>query len=706
MFNNIENMCRASGEERNLKKNTIVTAFIIILVATLTLPPLFFRAQGASTKITSVSPQKGKVKDSIYLAGTINTTNGPYIIWFGEQNVSNISPARTAIGNDVTATFSVPQIPSGNYTIALQDVNKNINATTWFYVSSAYYVKAITPTAPRQLQENSTVGIWVNVTGGARNTVYSANITVTFPSPGNETYWTLVKLTNTTDTGQGYNMDVVYPSGFHGTSHANYTGTYAAAFNKTLALNTFTIGLTNSTEYHRFQRVSIQAAGYRSNENVTVKISYGQKIVNKASVNATSRGLISAGWTVPKNASVGLYTLNVTSTRGPTTKNPPDVQYFTVPGFDVNLTTRNLAGETVQNVGVKVFENGASVVNATSNPVGLAQMKLEIGNYTGSAYYEGQKVGEQSINITGATSLPFSCNLTNLKVFVTGIVKGVETPIPFVRIYLTPENRTLTTDINGTAIAHSLLPNRPYVLNASQYTVLFNTTKISQLPAVAWINRNITIPNAALSIYVTDGQNRTIGNALVRAEELTENLFYENSTVDGSVVFSSVIGKYRIGVYGKINGVYVKLNNITIDLFQNEPVPIVCRLYGLNVSLKVVDYFGQIIPNANVVMRLGDLQYSPSTVSGGVTTFNNIVGGDLQVSVYLPGQSQPDTVTTIYVNSSKTVEVRLEKHVMLAGLLVDTGQFTTAMIIVITVILLLLVEVYRRRRFKPKKGSS
>jgi hypothetical protein len=205
---------------------------------------------------------------------------------------------------------------------------------------------------------------------------------------------------------------------------------------------------------------------------------------------------------------------------------------------------------------------------------------------------------------------------------------------------------------------------------------------------------------------VTDGQNRAIGNALVSAEELTENLFYENNTVDGKTLFNSVIGKYKIDVYRKIDGVNVTLNETTIDLFQNELVPIVCKLYGLNVSLKVVDYFGQIIPNANVVMRLGNLQYAPSTVSGGVTTFNNILGGDLQVSVYLPGKSQPDMVTTIYVNTTRTVDLKLANHVMLAGLLLDTGQFTTVMIVVIAVILLLLVEVYRRQRLKPKKGSN
>ena len=122
--------------------------------------------------------------------------------------------------------------------------------------------------------------------------------------------------------------------------------------------------------------------------------------------------------------------------------------------------------------------------------------------------------------------------------------------------------------------------------------------------------------------------------------------------------------------------------------------------------MKVVDYFGQPISNAKVTWQLDGLQDSALTKSDGLVTFSNIIGGDLQVTVYIPGQSQPFMVTTSFVDSSKAIEIKLDKYVILAGFLVETSNLTTAMIIAATVLLVLLIEVYRRKRLKPQKSSS
>ena len=692
-----------------LKRIKIAASFLVILTVMFAFLTILPRASAVNIIISGISPtsRHGKVGEAVRLTGMINMTNGLYRIWFDNQKVKEANATKTL----VDANFTVPLLPKGNYTITLQDVSRNANASIWFYIDTAYYINAIVPPAPGQLQENSTAKIWVNITGGETNKVYSANVTVKVPAPANETYWKLVTLTNTTNTGNGTAI-IVYPTSFNGLAHTNYTGTYTLWFNKTSATNatsTFFVGLTNSTQYHRFQTVNITAV-YKPNENVALKITAvtGKNVNHRKNLTADSSGMIHyANWTIPSNASIGTYRVNITSISGLTKKNPPDVQDFLVPGFETNITARNLAGEPVQGVTVLVYENTTLTGNKTSSSAGLAQISLEIGNYTGMAYYRKEKVGERWINITQAIALDFSCNLTNLKVLTVAVVNGVEIPIPEVKVYLTVENTTLNTALNGTAFAHSLLPNRTYVLNSSRYGVLFNTTTISQMPTVAWLNKTIIVPNASLSVYVTDGQNRSISDPLtVRAEELMGGLFYENNTVAGTTVIDCVIGKYTIAVYGKRDNLYVKLNETTVDLFQGKQVPIACKLYGLNVSIRVVDYFGQIIPNANVVMQLADLQYTPSATSGGVATFNNIIGGDLQITVYMPGQSQPSKTTTSYVDSSQVIEIKLEKYVVLAGFLIETSQFATAMIIVVAIVLLLLVEIYRRRRSKPQKSSS
>jgi hypothetical protein len=667
-------------------------------------------ARAVNVAITSITPSSGKVGTAVRIVGTINNTGGSYKIWFTNQMVKEAN----ASGNSVDATFSIPASIQGNHTITLQDVEKNINATTLFQVVSAYYISTIMmPSSPEQLQENSTVNIQANVTGGKANTVYSANVTANAPTPSNETYWALVTLTNTTTTGNGV-ATLVYPNIFHGksrTPHTNYTGTYNIAFNKTLATNTFTIGLTNSTQYHRLQMVDIKAAGYKLNENVTIKVTFGGKTIDPiVNTSAIEGGLILASWPVPPNASKGTYTLNITSiSSSPTVKKPPDVQSFTVPGFAVNVTTENLAKETVQGVTVRVFENGKSVVNATSDANGLAQMKLEIGNYTCKAFYKNTDVNESSISVTNVASFVFYCNLTNLKISVIAIKDGTNIMVPEAEIYLTPENKTVTTDINGTTVAHSLLPGVNYTLNASRYGVSFNVTKLSTLlideNLTAWYNVTFILPTLTLRVNVTNANGEPINNAAIKVQELTGGLFYDDDTnIEGTAVFQCVFGMYNITIYDSDG---VKLNVTTVSIFQNQNVSILCRLWGLTLSIKVVDYFGQPISNVNVTLQQDDLApRTQLTQSNGIAAFSSISGGDIQITLYLSGQTQPYIAENFNVDNSTTIGITLGKYVILAGFLVETSSLITAILIIASVIFVLSVEVYRRKRSKPPKKSE
>jgi hypothetical protein len=674
----------------------VTSAFMIFLPS----------GRAVSVAVTSITPSSGIVGTPVRIIGTINTTDGSYKIWFSSQMVTGANTS----GNSVDATFSVPAFPEGNQTVTLQDVAKNLNATTLFYVEPAFYINTILmPSSPKQLQENSTVTIQANMTGELANAVYKANITVEAPTPSNETYWALVPLTTTTN-GNGATT-VVYPDNFHGTSrvpHTNYTGTYNIAFNKTSATNIFKIGLTNSTEYHRGQTVGIQAAGYKPNEEVTLKITFGNKTIEPVNnVNATGAGLILSSWPVPRNASMGTYTLNITSiSTTPTTKKPPDVQTFTVPGYVVNVTTENLAKETVESVEVQVLENGTSVVNATSDLNGLARVTLETGNYSCKAVYRGINVNETSLSITGTSSFILYCNLTDLKVSVIAVKDGIDVNVPEAKIYLTPENTTLTTDVNGKAIAHSLLPTVNYTLNASRYDTSFNVTKLSSLlinqKLTAWYNITFTLPTLTLRLNITDANDEPVDNATVKAQELQGGLLYENNTnIEGTAIFQCAFGDYNLRIYDPDG---IKLNETTIVMFMNQNVSIHCQLWDLTLSINVVDYFGQPISNVNVTLQQDDLTpRSQLTRSNGIVTFSSISGGNIQVTIYLSDQTQPYMAEAVFVGSSTTIEIKLEKYVILVGFLVDTSSLVTAILIIASAILVLLIEVYRRKRLKPQQ---
>jgi hypothetical protein len=694
-----------------LNRKTAITALITLLTLTLFSPLILLRVNAVDVEITSISPetQTGKVGETVRVIGTVNTTNGLYQIWFGNLLMVN----ETATENNVNASFLVPPLPRGNYTITLWDTMANINATSWFFIETEYHLQITKPTPPEQLQESTPVEISISVTGGEPNVIYTANITVEAPAPSNETYSALIPLSNTADTGIG-NATVTYPDAFVG-AHTNYTGTYTVSFNGTLAADTFFVGLTDRTEYHRFQVVDIKAAGYAFGENVNITIT-GKDIYYSENLTVDETGIIHyTNWTVPANASIGTYTVNITSISGQTIKSPPDIQNFTVPGFDVDITARNLAEEPVPEATIRIFENETSVINATTNSNGLITLKLEIGNYTANAYFKEKKVGEQLINVT-ESSLSFyvNCTLTNLKVFVLAVVDGNELHIPEVGLSLSPENLTLTpnlkTNITGVAVFRHLLPNENYTLNASRYDTQFNTTTLHGLlqdgNPVAWFNLTIKCPTYTLQVNVTspNANDQPISNALVKIHEVMGGLCFNETTADdGTVVFNSPLGKYTVEVY--VNG--IKLNETVVNLndtFVNLPVS--CKFYGLNILIQVVDYFGQPIPNVNVTLSLESLQKWSLTKSDGIAEFPEAIGGNLQVAVYLPGQSQPYMTSPLYVDSSRTIQIKIERYTMLAGFLVETSQLVTSIIIVVSVIVILCLEVYRRKRPKPKTSQS
>jgi len=688
-----------------LRKIKSLTFLLLILASTIVTLSFLSRVK-AETEIISMAPSSGYVGTSVQLGGNISTSNGQYILQFDEIEITsgNATGYEVNVAFNVTSTFVGDYTFAGDHNVTLIDVTAGENDTTTFTVLTLYSLKIDVPEPPKQLQEGDLVPISVNITGGESSKTYVANITV--QASTNVSYTNMLNIT-TAENGSAC-VNLTYPKDFPTDANTNFTGEYKIFFNTTLATEHFTIGLTNSTEYHRFQFVDIKVAGYKPYENVTMTISFQEEIIDsEENITATEGCMIYTNWTVFSNASIGIYTINITSTSlNQTTKNPPDIQKFTVPGFAINITTTNLAEKPVPEVTVQVFEEGKPVVNGTSAADALVTLMLEIGNYTCDAYFRGKNVGEHfPVNVTGAGSWDFLCNLTSLGVVVEDEAGN---RILEAELHLTPENQTLTTDINGVAFVLSLLPNINYTLNASRYDIQFNTTTIPQLPTTAWVNITIICPTATLQVYVTDGQNQPIIESLtVRAQELMGGLYYENNTIDGRTILHCTIGIYQIEVYAKRDNSYVKLNETTVYLFQErQNKSISCKLYGLNVSIKVVDYFGQPIPDANVMLQREGLQYSPSTESNGMVAFSNIIGGDLQITVYLHEQAQPFMVTTSFVDESTTIEIKIGKYVIIAGFLVETGQLITAVIIVAAIILILSIEIYRRKHLKSQKSVS
>jgi hypothetical protein len=250
-----------------------------------------------------------------------------------------------------------------------------------------------------------------------------------------------------------------------------------------------------------------------------------------------------------------------------------------------------------------------------------------------------------------------------------------------------------------------------YTLNASRYDVSFNVTTLSTLlvnqNVTAWYNVTFILPTLTLRVNVTNATGQPISNAMVKVQELMGGLLYENNTnTEGiATILRCAFGKYNITIYDAEG---IKLNETTISILNQtlsiQNVSISCKLWGLTLSIKIVDYFGQPISNMNVTLQQDDLApRSLLTQSNGVATFSSISGGNMQITVYLSDRTQPYMAEGFFVDSSTTIGIKLEKYVILGGFLVETSSLITAILIIASVILILSVEVYRRKRLKPQQ---
>jgi hypothetical protein len=672
-------------------------ALLTLMITTVFMAVSFLPTTHAETTIFVVDPNSGPVGTVTRITANMTTANGPYEIKYDGRLVFS----GNASGNAVLQGITIPDASAGAHNITLIDINATETAESSFTIVTAYYIDI--PKTTETIQENDTVPIRVNITGGDSATTQTANIGVQPP-----TQLTYTKMTNVTLSTYGNGTTTVnYPTDFPTGANTSFVGNYAAIFNTTLSNSTFAVGLTNATEYHRNQIVNIKAA-YGPEELVTLNINGGE--ISLAINSTDPSGLVSYNWTVPANALIGSYNVKIVSVNATTKKSPGDTQNFTIPGFTINATAKNLANETVESMTIRAYEGGTLTTENTTSSNGLAVLQLEVGNFTVRGYLKDTEVGEQTIQVNDTLAFDLSCNLTNVRIHLFAQVSGSEISIPDAGVYLTPYNKSFVTDINGTAILSSMLPNVTFSLNFTRYDTSFNITDFSNLfvngNPVAWFDVNITCPNLNLQTTVTKAGGQAFGNARVKAQDLVgAPLFEGTADSNGVITFSSPFGEYRLQVLDN-NGVV--LNETIVNLFGDQNVTMRCDLFGITVTIQVVDYFGQGISGMSVKLQ-GDAQptISATTQGDGTATFDNVVGGNMEATVYMGDSSTPIAAQGFAAETSPAnVPIKINKYVVLAGMLVEANVLATIILIALAIIVLLIVELVRRRRVKTEKSET
>lgn len=281
------------------------------------------------TKQGTISPTliEGYVDEPINVVATQITSNGPYMMYFGNVLVDN----NTSLGYYISSNFTIPQLPAGNYNISLIDVNSNQGTTMLFGVTINYIAQLIVPPEPAQLQEGSSVGLNVSVTGGQPDTAYSGEIVVMLPAPLLSNYSQTISF-NSSTLGTANTMLTFPDASFQ---PADSTTIYAGQYTVILTVGQnvtqyqFSIGLTDQSSYHRGDTVEILAAGYQASQTATLTItSPNGSTVFSQSVTADDLGSINASWPVPTSVVLGQYNATITPQTNP--KAVPDTQLFSI----------------------------------------------------------------------------------------------------------------------------------------------------------------------------------------------------------------------------------------------------------------------------------------------------------------------------------------------------------------------------------------
>jgi hypothetical protein len=683
------------------KKIIAFTILFVISFAAVALPIEVYGQTNLGVNLLQITPTtaSGAVGSSINIIGTLYTANGSYELYVGKALVAS----GKSQGYYVETNFTVPQLLSGAYALILRDVAINVNSTKQFTVTTNYAINAVSSS----LQEGGNAVLNVTVSGGSLGTTYTAVVGVA--SPLGTVYTKNVNLGEANSVGTA-TAQVTFPDNSFAPSGSstNSAGAYTVYFNQSqsLAQNTFSVNFIDSTTYHRGQTVNVRATAYTANQAATLTITKvnSATALYTAPVTASADGVITASWVVPSNAEVGDYTIKITPSD--TQKAIPDSQTFSVPGYAVQVQTNNLAGQAVGGIAISAVDSATGTAyNATSDSNGVANFKLDVGPVVFTAFWNAVNVGSQNVTVSGDATFTLSCQLTNIKITVT-TTSGVS--MPFVDLNIsyqyqsTAGSKTGTasgqTDSSGSYTLASGFAGATYHIDASIYNQTFNANNntVSNLPAQATAQVFIICPSETVTLNVVGSNQQAIPNARVELVELSNGLFYSVTTdSNGAATTQATFGMYRLRIYKETT----LINETTLNVFSNTQQQIVCTLYGIQLTVSVVDAFGSPVSNAKVTLN-GPVQTSAVTENNGKAVFNDIVGGKMQIIAEPSSAQDASQAVTVTVNQATTVQIKIDRYVALGSMLLPTSALFTLLVVVLLVVVFAVVEIYRRRRVK------
>jgi hypothetical protein len=195
---------------------------------------------------------------------------------------------------------------------------------------------------------------------------------------------------------------------------------------------------------------------------------------------------------------------------------------------------------------------------------------------------------------------------------------------------------------------------------------------------------------------ITGYNDQAIQGARVQLVELSNGLFYSATTdSSGLATVHATYGSYRLRVYK--DDALIRETNLKV--FDDTRRQIKCTLYGIDLTVSVVDFFGSPISNAKVTVN-GQETVQANTENNGKATFGNIVGGNMQIVAEIPNQPEAYQAIKVTVDQPGNVEVKLEKYVSVGGALMQANIVITLIIVLVAAVVFVFLEVILRQKLK------
>ena len=383
----------SSGFKSKTAVATLILLLILPVLSILSISPVL-----CETKITSINPPEGPVGTNVTVVGVIDTAGGRYQIWYDvNQNGypfdegELMMEGKCASGSkNVTAFFTIPPSAKGGHIVALKDKTAGTSATDTFTVKTGYALSLSTD----YVQEGGSITITLSITGGYADEDYNFTVTVTDPD-GHGYEAALTFTTDSLGSGKG---SVAYPDDFSGGAHTVKVGTYNVTVDQvapdrvsSVASGRFKVGLTDKAKYKRFETVSIVGYGYKPKEDVKVNITDPSNVSVKGypkTVPADKDGRVTDSWTIPKNATKGIYTVSLKGEES----NKTDKQTFEVTPAVLTVTI------TKQPAGSYIRTDTASMKFKIQYPDGSYYTAGDLGRITVSVYFKGNRLENFTLN--------------------------------------------------------------------------------------------------------------------------------------------------------------------------------------------------------------------------------------------------------------------------------------------------------------------